>query len=123
MYEAGRIDPNDPEFKKQVQARLAERQRDEAIVENAAWFGTTGLPVDVERELPRYLRREFGQLLSEPNAIKASDLVYVGVFEEGPETVRYWRINYGSPEPKFAYIVLGPNDRQFTGWGNRVPPK
>jgi len=123
VYVAGKFDPNDREFKKQVEARLAEQKKEESIREEASWFGNTGLAEDAERELPRYLRRELGHLLSQPGSLKAKDLVYLGAFTEGAETVRYWQINYGSPKPKFAYIVSGPNDRQFTGWGNRTPPK
>jgi len=121
--DAGKFDPNDPEFKKRVQARLEEMKYEESIREEASWFGTTGLPDDTERELPRYLRREYGHLLSQPRSLKARDLVYVGAFVEGHETVRYWRINYGSPEPTFAYVISGPADRQLTGWGGRAPPK
>jgi hypothetical protein len=123
QYEAGKFDPNDPEFKKRVQARLEEMKREELIREEAPWLGKTGLPDDDERELPRYLRREFGQLLSQPGALRAQNLQYLGVFTQGIETVHYWRINYGSPEPKFAYVVIAPKDRQVMGWGNRTPPK
>lgn len=122
-YSAGKVDPNDPEFKKRVQSRLEEMRKEEAIREEASWFGKTGLPEDTERELPRYLRREFGQLLSQPGSLKAQDLAYVGAFVQGAETVRYWRIHYGTPEPAFAYVVSGPGDRQLTGWGNRAPPQ
>ena len=122
-YTAVKIDPNDPEFKKRVQVRLDEMKKEESIREAALWFGKTGLPEDTERELPRYLRREFGHLLSQPGSLKAQDLEYLGAFSQGTETVRYWRINHGSPEPKFAYVVSGPGDRQMTGWGDRAPPK
>lgn len=122
-YQAGKVDPNDPEFKKRVQARLEEMKKEEAIREEASWFGKTGLSDETERELPRYLRREFGHLLSQPGSLKARDLAYAGAFLEGAETVHYWRINHGSPETKFAYVALGPNNRQVTGWGDRSPPK
>lgn len=121
-FEAGGFDPHSAEFKKRVQARLDAQERDAQVIEQASWFGSTGLDDEVERELPRYLRREFGRLLDEAGALKASNLSYLGVFVEGAETVRYWRIVHGSPEPKFAYVVLGPGDRQFMGWGNRRPP-
>ena len=122
-YAAIKIDPNDPEFKKRVQARLEEMQKEESVREEASWFGKTGLPDEEERELPRYLRRELGHLLSQPGSLKAQDLDYLGVFVQGAETVHYWRIKYGSPEPKFAYVVVAPDDRQLMGWGNRTPPK
>lgn len=122
-YSAGKFDPNGPEFKKRVQARLAEMKKEESIREEASWFGKTGLPEDAESELPRHLRREFGQLLSQPGSLKAQDLVYLGEFVQGAETIRFWRINHGAPEPKFAYVVSGPSDHQVTGWGDRVPPR
>ncbi len=118
----GPFAPDDPEFKRRVQARLDEMKREESVREEAPWFGKTGLPDDVERELPRYLRREFGQLLSQPGALRAQDLQYMGVFTQRVETVHYWRINHGSPEPKFAYFVAAPKDQQVMGWGDRRPP-
>ena len=117
------FDPNDPQFKQRVQARLEEMQREEAVRESAPWFGTTGLAESDERELPRYLRREFGEPLSAPGSLKASDLHYEGVFTQGAETVHYWRINYGSPEPKFAYVVVAPPGHEVMAWGDREPPK
>ena len=48
---AGKLDPNDPDFQKRVQARLAEMEREEAIREEAPWFGTTGLAEEQEREV------------------------------------------------------------------------
>ncbi|MDI4635826.1 hypothetical protein J7U46_22385 [Pelomonas sp. V22] len=120
---SGKLDPNDPEFKKRAQARLQEMKREESIREEAPWPGRTGLPDDDERELPRYLRREFGQLLSQPGSLRAQDLHYLGVFVQGVETVHYWRINYGSAKSKFAYVVVAPADRQVMGWGDRTPPK
>lgn len=117
------FNPNDPEFKKRVQARLEEMKKEEAIREEAPWFGRTGLAEEQERELPRYLRREFGTLLSQPGALKARDLVYLGVFSEGVETVHYWRIDHGPPGPWFAYVVSAPDDRAVMGWGDRRPPR
>jgi hypothetical protein len=117
------VDPNDPAFKKGVQDRLEAMKREESAREECSWFGKTGLSEEDERELPRYLRREFGMLLSSPGALKAADLEYLGVFAQGVETVRYWRINHGSAEPKFAYVVSAPDDRQVMGWGDRAPAK
>ena len=120
---AGKIDPSDPDFQKRVQARRAEMEREEAIREDAPWFGKTGLAEEQERELPRYLRREFGQLLSQPGALRAQDLEYLGVFAQEGDTVHYWRIHAGSPGQKFAYVVVAPAERQLMGWGSRVPPR
>lgn len=120
---AGTVDVNSPEFKRRTQARLDEMKKEESVREEAPWFGKTGLSDDEERELPRYLRREFGALLSEPGALQARDLEYLGVFVEGVETVHYWRIHHGSPEPKFAYVVSAPVERAVMGWGDRKPPR
>lgn len=116
-----KVNPNDPEFKKRVQARLDEITKEESVREEAPWFGKTGLLEEDERELPRYLRREFGVLLSEPGALRASDLEYRGVFTERGETIHYWRINHGSAVPKYAYIVTAPKGHEGLGWGNRQP--
>ena len=120
---AGKLDPKDPDFQKRVQARLEEMEREEAIREESPWFGTTGLPEEQERELPRYLRREFGQLLSQPGALRAQDLDYLGLFAQEGDTVHYWRIHAGLPGQKFAYVVVAPAERQVMGWGSRVPPR
>lgn len=117
------VDVNSADFKKRMQARLDEMRKEEAVREEAPWFGRTGLSDDEERELPRYLRREFGTLLSEPGSLKAADVEYLGVFVEGVETVHFWRIHYGSPEPKFAYVVSAPAERAVMGWGDRKPPR
>ncbi|RFP10612.1 MULTISPECIES: hypothetical protein [unclassified Duganella] len=106
-----------------AKATLDEMRKDEAVIENAPWFGKTGLSEEDERELPRYVRREFGRLLSEPGAIKASDLEYIGQFIEGGDVVHYWRIPNGSEAASFAYIVASPPEHQVVGWGNRRPPK
>jgi hypothetical protein len=119
----GKVDPNDPEFRRRVDARLEEMKKEEAVLEDAPWFGKTGLSEDQERELPRYLRREFGSLLSEPGSLRAQDLDYLGRFVQDTETVHYWRINHGSREPRFAYLVTAPAGREVMGWGDRKPPK
>ena len=116
-------DPTGPEFKQRFQARLDEMAKEESVIEIATWFGKTGLPEGDERELPRYLRREFGKLLAEPGSLKASDLEYLGVFNQAGESVHYWRINYGSPEAKFAYVVTAPPGHEQMGWGDRRPPQ
>jgi hypothetical protein len=121
---AAAMDVNSPEFKKRVQERQAQMDRDEAVIEEAPWFGQTGLPADVERELPRYLRREHGRLLSEPGALKAADLAYLGAFPEGAVVVHYWRINDGlSNEPAHAYVEVSAAGDTLIGWGGRQPPQ
>jgi hypothetical protein len=87
--------------------------------ESAEWFGKTGLSEDIERELPRYLRREFGESLSEPTSLKAADLTYIGSFQEEGHLVHYWRIPYGKEEV-YAYVEVSP-ESTHTGWGGRKP--
>jgi hypothetical protein len=113
---------NSTEYKRAVAEATARMERDDAIVEVADWFGSTGLDDDIERGLPQYLRREFGESLSEdPNALKARDLNYLGAFTEDDCQVHYWCIPYASEEKVYAYVVVR-GDSVATGWGNREPP-
>ena len=52
---------------------------EDTTVEAADWIGKTWLDEDTERELPRYLRRELGESLADPDGLKANDLQYLGV--------------------------------------------
>jgi hypothetical protein len=94
---------------------------EESVIEEADWFGTTGLSDDDERELPKYLRREFGELLIEEGSLKASDLKYIGAFEEPDGTIHYWSVPTSDGVPTYAYIELA-RSQICTGWGNREPP-
>jgi hypothetical protein len=96
--------------------------REETTIENAEWFGTTGLDEDTERELPRYLRREFGESLFDDGSLKAADLRYVGVFTEDGQQVHYWHVRYKGDDQIFAYVEVAPTGDTCTGWGNREPP-
>src|SRR3989344_1064334 len=60
-----------PEYKKAVEDRLALMKKEGEVREEAEWIGKTGLSEELERELPRYLRREFGQSLFDADSIKA----------------------------------------------------
>lgn len=96
--------------------------REETTTENADWIGTTGLDEDTERELPRYLRREFGESLFDEGSLKATDLRYVGVFAEDGQQVHYWHVPYKDNDQIFAYVEVAPTGDICTGWGNREPP-
>lgn len=92
-------------------AALAEEQRralrEQALQEEAPWFGQTGLDEADERELPRYLRREYGEdIFSDPNALKAADLRYLGktCTEDGSEC-HYWQV----PGHEISYATLTRN--------------
>lgn len=113
---------NDPEYQAQI-ARLHESHAaEDSVREEASWLGSTGLPEDVERELPKYLRREFGELLLDADSLKARDLAYVGRFAEEGNHFHYWRIPRRGDEESFAYVVLGADGSICAGWGDREPP-
>lgn len=99
------------------------RAVEDAALESASWFGRTGLPEADERELPRYLRREFGELLDVPGALQAADLVYLGRFADGAGSVHFWRIPRRDGETDYyAYIeVAADGETACFGWGDRSP--
>lgn len=109
-----------PEYEEALVNECARMQAENAVVEVAEWFGTTGLPDDVERGVSQYLRREFGESLNNPDGLKAEDLKYVSAFDEADGRVFYWRIPYGNEEV-YAFVVVG-EEYTFTGWGDRKPP-
>ena len=98
------------------------RGADGSANEKADWFGTTGLSEDVERELPRYLRREFGEKFRDSSSLKAADLTYVGRFQEQDFPVHYWKVPYRDRQDVFAYVQEWPSGQTCTGWGDRQPP-
>lgn len=112
-----------PEYKKAVEDRLALMKKEDEVREEAEWIGNTGLSEELERELPRYLRREFGQSLFDADSIKAADLVYVGKFLEGGKTVHYWRVAKNQRSVTYAYVEISVTGDSVTGWGNKSPPK
>lgn len=94
---------------------------DYAIQEEADWFGKTGLDESTERELAHYLRREFGERLSiNDDALKASDLVYLGKFAEVDGQIHYWQIPSADNELTYAYVIEG--EHGYMAWGDRSPP-
>ncbi len=109
------------EYHEHVAQADAARSAEQQAREEAPWIGATGLPEELERELPRYLRREFGELYGEEGALKASDLAYRGSFSEDNSVVHYWRIP-SSSEESFAYIEIDPSGESFTGCGDKWPP-
>lgn len=110
-----------PAYKSQMERFARSDAAEGSVVEVAEWFGTTGLSGDVERELPKYLRREFGELLIDEDSLKASDLKYLGAFEEEGARVHYWSLPSTGGEPTYAYIEVTAS-AICTGWGNREPP-
>ncbi|MCC6929480.1 MAG: hypothetical protein IT359_10865 [Gemmatimonadaceae bacterium] len=102
---------------------LSRRQLEEATVEEASWFGRTGLDEATERELPRYLRREFGEFLDDPDGLKADDLQYLGVLTNDRGAAHFWKVpSKGQREPYFAYVEIDREGNATSlGWGDRTP--
>jgi hypothetical protein len=117
------VDVNNEDFKKATQDRLERMRQEESVIEAAPWFGKTGLSDETERELPRYIRRELGQLLSDPRALTAADLEYVGVFSDGVATIHYWRMPSESPQESYAYVEVNEKGDSSLGWGDKRPPQ
>jgi len=111
-----------PQFRAEMERHQASREAEESITEAADWFGSTGLSDEVERELPKYLRREFGERVLEPGSLKAADLIYIGRFEEQDFPVHYWKIPSSDGKDSFAYVEEWADGQCCTGWGNRQPP-
>ena len=111
-------------FRSMLKKSYGEVAKEYATLETADWFGTTGLDEETERELSRYLRREFGERLSESDSLKAADLVYLGVFQENDHQVHYWRIpnKDAQTEPYFAHIIVSTDGSTCTSWGDKTPP-
>lgn len=70
------------EYERAVAEHQELMAREDRVVEEASWFGRTGLPEDLERELPRYLRRE---LLSQSTSA-GSEGRQRDLFEAGNDT-------------------------------------
>lgn len=109
-----------PEYQKAVAERRALMEQEASYLEDAPWFGRTGLGDALERELPRYLRREFGESVFEEGALKASELDYLGVYHDGGLLVHFWRVP-SSVESTFATVTVGP-EGVVTSWGSDAPP-
>ena len=109
------------EYKQQYRQKLDLMEKEEQVVEMAPWFGKTGLSDTTERELPRYLRREYGQSLFDAGSLKAADLRYLGRFPDGTGAIYFWRMGDGSKAP-FAYITVSASGDEVLGWGNKRPP-
>jgi hypothetical protein len=111
-----------PEYKKAFEERRALMEKEDAVLEEAGWIGKTGLSEELERELPRYLRRELGQSLFDADSMKAADLAYAGSFLEGGKTIHYWRIPEEQVSTAFAYVEVSATGSTLMGWGSRKPP-
>lgn len=102
--------------------RLAVRQAERSVAEEAGWIGQTGLDEATERELPRYLRRELGEFLDDPGGLRAADLHYVGVFTDARGTAHFWQMPERGGEHSHAYVEIDAGGHPIgLGWGDWTP--
>ncbi len=59
---------------------LIEERYTEQYLEEAEWIGKTGLPEEVEREVPAYIRMEQGEYYIDEESTHARELIYLGKF-------------------------------------------
>ena len=98
-------------------------EADSKLVEEAPWFGQTGLGDSVERELPRYLRRECGEVGAE-DGLKAADLSYLGPQTDDQGATHVWAIpSKAGSACTHAYIEVHATGALCFGWGEREPAK
>jgi len=111
------------------------QKAEDEMQEEAPWFGTTGLDEETEREVPRYLRLEYGEFILDEDSLKARDLTYLGRFqltakelEEGDfasdtVAVHFWRYPASGSEPAYAYVEEWDNGDTCIGMGSYFPTK
>jgi len=92
------------------------------VVEEASWFGKTGLDDATERDLLHYIRREYGESVFDEDGLKADELEYLGVFETDDEPTRFSNIPTSDDEPVYAY-AMPYGDSIYLGRGDKSPPK
>nr|WP_315489980.1 hypothetical protein [uncultured Rhodoferax sp.] len=98
-------------------------EADKNLVEVAPWFGKTGLSEEAERELPRYLRREFGEVGAD-DGLKAADLTYLGIQTDDQGRAHFWSIPKREGEDDYAYAYIDIDEKGYPlcyGWGGRDP--
>jgi hypothetical protein len=99
-------------------------EADAKLVESAPWFGKTGLAASDERELSRYLRREFGEV-GDDGALRAVDLVYLGIQTDERGSAHFWRIPKRDREDTYSYAYIDIDEQGRAtcyGWGDRDSP-
>ncbi|MCC2639446.1 MAG: hypothetical protein K0Q68_3165 [Moraxellaceae bacterium] len=96
---------------------------DDTLREEAEWFGKTGLPEDIERHLPYYVRMEFGESVLDEDSVKASNFIYHGCHQTKDGVTHYWRIEY-EPQEQWATITVSDADNYNFNWGGTdlAPP-
>ena len=93
------------------------REREAAVLEEADWIGRTGLPEEVERAFPQYLRIEFGEFLVD-DGLGAADLEYMGRYSESDGIYHFWIVPSSDGNELYGYV----RERDFLmDWGGRKP--
>ena len=112
------------EYKLAVETERKRIEAEHKIIEEAPWFGKTGLNEETERHLPRYLRLEFGESLFDPDSLKAADLTYLGAFpSETGDVTHYWHIP-SQHNDVYARVIVSPiHNSVTTDWGQEAPPE
>jgi hypothetical protein len=93
------------------------REREAAALEEADWIGRMGLPEEVERAFPQYLRIEFGEFLSD-DGLTAADLEYMGRYSESDGIYHFWIVPSSDGNELYGYV----RERDYLmAWGGRKP--
>lgn len=96
--------------------------REKRVVEEASWFGKTGLGPTVERELPRFVRHELGQVIFDKDSLKAEDLQFAGAFTEHGKHVYFWQFKMaGSVRVRYAVIRVSHTGGVVMSVSNKSP--
>ena len=114
---------NSEEVKKAAEERLARMEAEYEVEEDAVWFGETSLGEEIERELPRYLRREFGETLFDDDSLKANDLKYLGAFQSANGDVEHFWLIPSDTKEVYARVVEHNDGITLMDWGSERPPK
>lgn len=73
------------------------------LLESADWFGTTGLSTSEERNIAKFMRYEYGDLLIDEDGLKAHDLKYQGCFKLNNKIFKKLDLSY-KKQPNTIYI-------------------
>ncbi len=76
---------------------------EDSIVEEANWFGITGLSDAEERSIPQQMRYEYGDLLIDEDGLKAHDLKYQGCFKVNSKTFKMLELS-SKKQPNTIHI-------------------
>ena len=112
------VEMQSPDYHARVREYREMLEREEAVREEADWIGQTRLPEEVERQLPHYLRLEFGESLFDDDGLKAAELVYLGQHSQSDGSYHYWYVPSGDEDTWYAYVR---DSDYLMGWGDREP--